>query len=159
MLMSKFRQALVEKLSSEDSEKLIEDLRRSDSPVAQAVRVRTPELKPGSRIDPDSSDIQHPGQGPRPEQDKRTSSHEHCCVVYLYLECVLRKISDSMHDPNWQVQRKALATMCNAVDLGYHHLVFQVPLLFGLLDLLPCVLVKLSYLALLGQDPTMLSQK
>ena len=51
---------------------------------------------------------------------------------YLYLECVMRKIADSMHDPNWQVQRKALAALCAAVDLGFHDVVAKVSCLHTL---------------------------
>lgn len=121
-------------------EALLDDLKRSDTPVAHAVRVRTPELQveapddtgeevrraqPQARHREPDSETQNSGERRIPTASSPASGCQQD-VVYPYLECVLRKIAHSIHDPNWQVQRTALGTMSAAVNLGYEDLVSQV---------------------------------
>ena len=121
-------------------EALLDDLKRSDTPVAHAVRVRTPELQvdaPGdtgedvgrgqtqSRHGEPEPETQNSGERRVPTASSPASGSQQN-FVYPYLECVLRKIAYSIHDPNWQVQRTALGTMSAAVNLGHQDLVSQV---------------------------------
>ena len=102
-------EALIGKLPLAHGKALQEDIQRAVSPVAQVVRSRTPE-----------------SQTKRGSVTRQTNP---------YLELVLRQVADSIHDPNWQVQRKALAIVSAAVRVGQDRLVADsckhvVPLVF-----------------------------
>jgi len=140
----------VTELPQNFGEVLLDDLKRSDTPVAHAVRARTPELqvdaqgdkgevaqaRAHSRHSEHDSDTQHSGER-RGATASSNASDSQQDGMYPNLECVLRKIAHSVHDPNWQVQRKVLGIMSASVNLGYQDLVAQVsfcpPLSF-----LPC---------------------
>jgi hypothetical protein len=142
---------LVSELPQHYGEVLLDHLKHSDTPVAHAVRVRTPELqvdaqgdkgevaqaRARSRHSEHDSETQHSGERRGATASSNTSASQKD-GVYSNLECVLCKIAHSVHDPNWQVQRKVLGIMSVAVNLGYQDLVAQVSF-FPPLSFLQCL--------------------
>ena len=138
-------------LPQDYGEVLLDHLKRSDTPVAHAVRVRTPELqvdaqgdkgevaqaRAHSRHSEHDSETQHSGERPGKTASSNASASRQD-RMYPNLECVLRTIAHSVHDPNWQVQRKVLGIMSAAVNLGYQDLVAQVSF-FSPLSFLQCL--------------------
>ena len=134
-----------------DKEQTLEHFKRSDTHLAHAVRARTPELQVDAQGDKGEvaqarahsqnsehdSETQHSGarRGATASSNASASQQD---GLYPNLECVLRKIAHSVHDPNWQVQRKVLDIMSAAVNLGYQDLVAQVSF-FSPLPFLQCL--------------------
>jgi hypothetical protein len=130
---------------------LLDHLKRSETPVAHAVRARTPELQVDAQGDngevaqarahlrhsEHDSETQHSGER-RGSTGSSNASASRQDRMYPNLECVLRTIAHSVHDPNWQVQRKVLGIMSAAVNLGYQDLVAQVSF-FPPLSFLQCL--------------------
>lgn len=119
-------EVLVAQLPSPDRAALVEELKRSPSPIAHALRVRlhdeggehrrrdtgaiktnggAEESRLKSAVGTDAVAKRVRAHGCRSIAD---SSLEHS-PDYLYLEHVIAKLAASIHDPNWQVQRAGLA--------------------------------------------------
>lgn len=119
-------EVLVAQLPSPDRAALVEELKRSPSPIAHALRVRVHheegehrqrdtgsiETKEGagdshlkSAVGTDAVAKEARVDGCRSIADSRLEERPD----YLYLEHVLAKLAASIHDPNWQVQRAGVA--------------------------------------------------
>jgi hypothetical protein len=133
---------LIEELPDKHQQMLLSELQRSQSPIAHALRARTPEIlcsgsqnraermeqKREEKQDTSaaeesingnvsggvSAEVQ--GHLVHGHGEMRNESRSRQTRVVEYLEPVLRKLAYSIHDPNWQVQRTALAIMRQAVS-------------------------------------------
>lgn len=118
---------LAAQLPSPDRAALVEELKRSPSPVAHALRVslhvadedgesqrnRDPTLSGANALESGSvgDEITPGSKNGRRRADADSSLKQR--PDHLYLEHVLAKLAGSMHDPNWQVQRAGLDAFAN----------------------------------------------